>query len=217
MPHSPPQSSRKPTKAEADNIGTRQDSMQKAETYWMVRQMKPQKEPYLLYSFPSENAARDALLELPCIHIAKDTNKLICTVALTYGYYDSGNGSFEAIVAGMDLHTELFETSRNSFRKHGGKPCGEGELAPAPTANITTASLPAAEKPPPKSKVKFVKKYTQPNRLGTTCTYEIYRASDAESAKEFLQSKPAPKPLYYLVVETPHGTYGRDKDGIYKE
>ncbi len=237
----PPQAPPKPTKAEVDNMGTRQDTAQKANTYWNIRQMKPQKEPYLLYWFPGEKSARAALLELPCIHIAKDTNKLICTEVLTYGYYctdDTGEGSFEAIVAGMELDTELFETARNSFRKHGGKPCGDGELAPAATA--PTRRKPATDKKPPpkslwarmlglfrsgsasaagtaKSNVKFVKKYTQPNRLGTNCTYEIYRAPDAESAKDFLQGKPTPKPLYYLVVETPHGNYGRDKDGIYKE
>lgn len=204
-------SARDTTYREADNLGTRQDTLGKAETYWLARQCKPEKEPYLLYHFPTEQAAREALLELPCIHVANDTKKLICTEALTFGSY-AADGCHEAILAGWDLTADLFEKARVSFRQHGGKPRGQGELAPAPSpkANVRPASR-------AKSKVQFVRKYTQPNRLGTLCTYEIYRASDKQEAQDFLKSKPVPAPLHYLVVETPEGNWGRDKDGIYRE
>jgi len=46
-------------------------------------------------------------------------------------------------------------------------------------------------------------------------TYELYTADDAEKAKKFLLSKKVTRGFYYIEVETPNGTWGIDKDGIY--
>ena len=48
-------------------------------------------------------------------------------------------------------------------------------------------------------------------------TYEYYKGTDAESAKEFLLTKKIDKPLYYLVVKTSEGIWGMDKEGLYLE
>lgn len=62
------------------------------------------------------------------------------------------------------------------------------------------------------AKPKFLEKRTTPNG-----TYEVYLGSDAESAKEFLQTKKVTEAKYYIKVETPEGTWGLDKEGFYLE
>jgi HEAT repeat protein len=214
---------------ESDNLGTRQDNIQAADAYWTARQFQTAKEPYILYSFPSEQNAREALLELPCIHVSRDSKKLISTETLTFGYYTSGNGSYEAIVAGWGLSTDLFEKARAAFRQFGGKPCGEGELAPGPDSKVRH-SPPAerslwgamlgsfsAGKRKAESNVQLVKQYIQFNAIGMPCNYLVFKAPNKQAAMTFLRSKPTPQPLCYLIVETPDGNWGRDKDGVYQE
>ncbi len=46
-------------------------------------------------------------------------------------------------------------------------------------------------------------------------TYELYTADDAEKAKDFLLKKKETRKFYYVEVETPNGTWGIDKDGMY--
>ncbi len=48
-------------------------------------------------------------------------------------------------------------------------------------------------------------------------TYEYYRAASAEQARYFLELTEVTKPLYYVMVETPAGKWGRDKDGLFLE
>jgi ribosomal protein S27E len=48
-------------------------------------------------------------------------------------------------------------------------------------------------------------------------TYEYYRASSPEEARYFLDQTYITLPLYYVMVETPEGTWGRDKDGMFLE
>lgn len=69
--------------SERDNVGTRQDTMDLAVAYWMARNAGQKFEPYALYVFDEESDAREALLELDCIHVGEDTGKLICTETLT--------------------------------------------------------------------------------------------------------------------------------------
>ena len=59
---------------------------------------------------------------------------------------------------------------------------------------------------------KFVVKRQTPSG-----TYEVYRGSNAESARNFLASKKVDKKLYYIKVETPEGNWGIDIDGLYLE
>jgi hypothetical protein len=48
-------------------------------------------------------------------------------------------------------------------------------------------------------------------------TYEVYQASDPETAKAFLATKRVDKPQYYIIVETSEGNWGIDVKGIYLE
>lgn len=48
-------------------------------------------------------------------------------------------------------------------------------------------------------------------------TYEYYHAGSAEQARYFLEQTEVTKALYYVMVETPEGKWGRDKDGLFLE
>lgn len=115
---------------ERDNRGTRQDSPSAANEFWTLRMYSTNKPPFLLYVFPCEQDAREALLELPYLHTAEDTGKLICTEALDFGCYPGDDGQYESVICGDDLTHELWEQAKASFIRHGGKPKGTGELEP---------------------------------------------------------------------------------------
>jgi len=68
---------------------------------------------------------------------------------------------------------------------------------------------------PQEKQPKFLRK----ERGGSTgdSTYEIYKGTDAESARDFLLTKRVDKKLYYVVVETPEGNWGMDVEGLYLE
>jgi phage FluMu protein Com len=63
-----------------------------------------------------------------------------------------------------------------------------------------------------KKHVKFVCKEKKENS-----TYEVYKGTDAESAKTFLLTNRVTKKLYYIIVETPEGNWGMDVKGLYLE
>jgi len=197
---------------EKDNRGTRHKNEAETVAYWNARMRKTEKEPFVIYTFDSAVSAREALLELPCIHEAEDSGNLICTETLNFGYYDVEEGGYDAIVCGWDLTHDLWQKAKTSFINHGGRPRGQGDLEPEIKA----------QKPKKKKtgKVKYVTTNTSRKNLGTqvvTFTYEVYRGPDAATAKDFLSEKPVKKPHYYIIVETPEGNYGRDIDGIYRE
>lgn len=195
---------------EKDNKGTRQETESQATSYWMARNVQQKFDPFALYVFDQENNARDALLELDCMHLAKDSGTIICTQTLIFGYYSrKHDGKYEAIVCGDDLSHELYETARTSFTKHGGVKKNEQEpaIAKKPQSSSTQGDA---------KRVKFVREDLR-QQMGQTMVYRIHKGPDAASAKAFLEQNPVTKPLYYLVVETPEGNYCRDKDGIYKE
>jgi hypothetical protein len=192
------------------NRGMRHDTMSQATAYWMARMPSPKKDPYVMYTFEDPNAARTALLELPCIHEGED-QKLICTEVLIFGCYQRQDGIYEAIVCGDELTHELWEQARESFTKHGGN--RKNDLEPEKRA----PSSPKAEVGRP-DKVAFVREERKPSKLGTGISvYRIYNGPDAASAKAFLDQHPVTQQLHYLIVETPEGNYCRDIEGFYKE
>ena len=194
---------------EKDNMGSRHDTFSLATSYWMARLTSPKKDPYVMFVFDNANSAREALLELPCIHVAEDSNKLICTEVLIFGYYPVDGGKYEAIICGDDLTYELWDQAKASFAKHGGTRKNDLE----PEKHHTPAKSPPAIKP---DKVIFVREDRQ-QRMGETMIYRIHKAPNAASAQAFLQQNPVTRQFYYLVVETPEGNYCRDIQGIYKE
>ena len=196
------------TFTEKDNKGTRHDTLDIASSYWMARISSPKKDPFVMYTFDNDEDARKALLELPCIHIAEDSQKLICTEVLIFGYYKTEQGKYEAVVCGDDLTHELWQKAKESFAKNGGQ--RKNDLEPEKRA----AQAKAKEAKP--SKVKFVRE--DRNQIhGNTMIYRVHRAPDAASATAFLEQNPVTKQFYYIVVETPEGNYCRDIQGMYKE
>lgn len=195
--------------SERDNVGTRQHTFDQAVAYWTMRNMRQEFDPFTLYVFDSEAAARKALLELDCIHQARDTGNLICTEPLIFGYYSTPDRHYEAIVAGASLSHELWQKAKESFEKHGGRRKSEQEPEKQPT-HVT-------KKPPDiASKIRLVRKYTDENRPGNP-TYEDYECDDVEAAKDFLMTRSVDKEQYYVTVKTPMGTWGLDIKGLYKE
>lgn len=196
---------------EKDNRGTRHDDKEIATAYWLTRINSPKKDPFILYEFDTEDAARQALLELPCIHIAKDSGKLICTEVLIFGHCAVENGKHEAVICGDDLTHDLWAQAKASFIQHGGRPKNSAEQEPEQRA----APVKQAAAPKP-DRVNFVREDRR-QMMGRTMVYRIHKAPDAASAKAFLEQNPVTKELLYLVVETPEGNYCRDLQGIYKE
>jgi|GEM_PF-4520094 len=167
--------------------------------------MRQKFDPFVLYVFSSEVGARNALLELDCIHEAKDSGKLICTMPLIFGYYQTEGEQYEAIIAGENLSHDLWRGSKEVFEKHGGrrKNDQEPEKQPVPKTQKTER---------PKDRAKFVRKYTTGGS-----TYEVYECDDVEEAIEFLRTKSVERERYYVLVETPVGNWGMDIKGLYKE
>lgn len=108
------------TFTEKDNVGSRHDTYSRASSYWMARISSPKKDPFTMFVFDDANSAREALLELPCIHVAVDSHQLICTEVLILGYYPVDGGKYEALICGDDLTHELWEQARANFTRHGG-------------------------------------------------------------------------------------------------
>lgn len=194
---------------EKDNRGTRHETIDLAGNYWVARNVQQKFDPFALYVFDKEDDARQALLELKCMHLAEDTGKIICTETLIFGCYNRDDGKYEAIVCGDDLTIEVWDAARVSFSKHGG--VKKNEQKPEKTQPARKADRSGEPK-----KVSFVREDRKDCPAGT-CVYRIHKAPDAASAKAFLEENAVSKPLYYIVVETPEGNYCRDCDGIYKE
>ena len=193
---------------EKDNRGTRHDTVSLASSYWMARITSPKKDPFVLYTFDTEDAARDALLDLPCIHVARDSGKLICTEVLIFGCCRTEEGKYEAIVCGDDLTHELWEKAKARFAKHGGR--RKNDLEPA-----SRAAVPKAQPARP-GKAVFVREDRR-QQMGTTMTYRVHKGPDGASAKALLEAHPVNRQFCYIVVETPEGNYCRDIQGMYKE
>jgi hypothetical protein len=189
---------------EKDNVGTRHTIEDQANTYWNMRNMRQKFDPFVLYTFSTEDDARNALLELDCIHEAKDSGSLICTECLVFGYYQTKNGHYESIIAGEDLTHKLWKKAKENFEKHGLKCINDQE--PEKKISKSKKVKGFAEK------IEFIRTYTRDNN-----TYETYECDDAEVAKEFLLTKSVNEKLYYIAVATPVGSWGMDIKGLYKE
>lgn len=194
---------------EKDNLGTYYDTASRGESYWRSRMMQGADYPFVIYYFDNEKNAREALLELPCIHVAQDSLKLICTEVLDFGYYPAGDGAYAAFICGNDLTHDLWEQAKTSFGKHNGTPRNEQE----PEKRSAPVQQATAARP---DKVVFVKEMRGQNQVGGgTYIKKRYSAPDAASAKAFLQQHPVTEQFYYIEIETPEGNFGRDIQGIY--
>ena len=110
----------------------------------------------------------------------------------------------------MTLRSICGRKQKESFAKHGGQLKNEQK----PKRHTARRQKPAHSV----AEVVFVR---EDRTERPTATYRTYRAPDAASAKEFLDSPTVTRltseQFYYVVVETPDGTYGRDISGYNKE
>ena len=212
-PPAPAQSAPKQTGGyyERDNVGTRQDTVSQANAYWLGERFKmPVKPPFTLFTMPSKRAAEEVLLSLPFMHRAKDSGKIICDRIMTYGVYETTlngkpTGEYEVLITGFEFTLDEYNKAEEGFTKRGGK-CKSHE---APDASVTVDTRKGDA-----SKVRY--KETVRGNDGVS-TYEVYSAPDKASATAFLKTKPVTRKLYYIVVDTPEGSFGRDINGFYQE
>lgn len=196
---------------EKDNLGTRQETMSQAIAYWMGERMGLSvKPPFTLFTMPSAESAKSALLELPFMHEAGDSGKIICERLMTYGYYettlnDMPTGKYEVLVAGNDLTLDEYNLAEEAFKRQGGI-CKNHD---APEASVK-----ADDTAGDASKVTY--RETVKGNDGTS-VYEVYNGPDKACAIAFLKNKPITRKFYYVVVDTPEGSFGRDINGLYKE
>ena len=65
--------------------------------------------------------------------------------------------------------------------------------------------------------VSFVKYSELVRGYDGVSLYEVYIGSDKASAVAFLQRRSVSRHYYYIVVDTPEGSFGRDITGLYRE
>lgn len=203
---------------ESDNLGTRHNTYKEASEFWTVN-MHKDIGPYLVYVFDDGDHARRAMLDLPCFCEAEDSGNLICADVLTFGCYQAPDETWEVEILGKGLSHELWTSARESFRSHGGRlkydtESLKSEVEPEQTGEH---AAPTAEDTEPQA-VTFVREQKQISQVnGKEMTYRIHKGPNAAAAKAFLKDLPVTQKLYYIIVETPEGTYGRDIDGIYQQ
>jgi len=98
---------------ESDNRGTRIQDMKGYQGFLMQQIMNSV--PFVQYSFNTKEDADAALLELPFIYRAKDSNSLICLELFSFGVYRDENpndpeyGKFNAIIAGKGFTKAMYD------------------------------------------------------------------------------------------------------------
>lgn len=187
------------------NFGTRHDSIQRASEYWTMRRFGWKNKPqFTLFKFENSTDAEKALLELPFIHKSTITGELICDRMMEFGYYEAEEGTYEAIVGGFDLTLEEYNLAEETFKKYG----GELKTHLEPSASVKACLVENGNS----VNVKFKEKVEN-----NGSTYEVYEAPKPEDAMMFLGGKTVIEDFYYVVVETPQGSFARDKIGMYQE
>lgn len=197
--------------SEQDNVGTRIEDIDQSESFWMSRRAKGERDPFVLYIFESENEAREAMLELNCIHEACTSGKLICTELLVYGCYRRRESEYSAFICGKSLSHELWSAAKDSFTRHGGELLNDLE-----PEQHEVAAKDVTVDPDDIAQVEFVKEVRQ-DLMGHATINRFYKASTAAAAKAFLSRNPVTENMFYLIVETPEGCYGRDIVGMYEQ
>lgn len=196
---------------ERDNVGVRQETMAQAIAYWKTeRPGLSDKPPFTLFTFPSADSAEKAMLELPFIHKAADSGKLICDRMMTFGCYatkarDARRGQYEVMVTGSDLTQDELFFAETVFSAHQGR---------CKVRNVPSAY---ADSPAAGGNAALVR-YTRTIKGNDgVSTYEIYTGPDRASAFAFLSEKTVVRRYYYIIVDTPEGSFGKDRVGFYQE
>ena len=198
---------------ERDNVGIRQETIAQAIAYWKKeRPGLSDQPPFTLFTFPSAAEAEKAMLELPFIHKAADSGKLICDRMMTFGCYatktrgvQKGQAQYEVMVTGSNLTQDelLFaETVFSSYQ-------GICKVRNVPSAN--------SDSPDAGGNVALIRYSGTIKGNDGISTYEIYSGPDKASAFAFLRNKTVVRRYYYIIVDTPAGSFGKDCVGFYRE
>jgi hypothetical protein len=207
-----------------DNVGTSYTDYRKVDSAWQAQGMMLAKgstinlninlgdkvviskgNPFICYTFTTEEAAKNGFSSLSFIKIASDTNEFISLETLEFGCYDTEtNGVWEVIIWGESFTSEMFEESNIKLSAAGGKK--KGERKPDESTQKT-----------PKASIRTGKVKYSSTIVNGANTYEVYKAPSKAVALEYLKTKSVTKPLYYVIVETPEGNWGKDINGIYQE
>ena len=167
--------------------------------------------PFVQYTFDTEEAANNALLKLPYIHRATDSGSLVCSELLRFGVYrddivnDPEYGKFNAIISGKGFTKAMYDQMCSICAEAGATRYGgiEPKIGDGTKTNTTTTKAVGDSK-----KVIFDKKEIRGNK-----TYFWYDAPSKVDALAFLDTQIVTQPLHYVVVYTPEGNFGKDKDG----
>lgn len=196
---------------ERDNIGMRCETEGEGEAYF-VSLFQKDPEPIIFYFFDTKEGATEALSEVSCMAVAKDSGKLICTEILTFGVFPAvdrdDTRTWGALLAGKSLSYEIWSEARECFNKHGGRMRREDGPPPKTTS-------PTKKGKGDSNLVKFSHERSD-IVAGAPATYRHYKAPDKASAIVWLQQNPVDKRSFFLVVETPEGTFARDIQGIFE-
>ena len=210
---------------EADNLGTRCETQDRGETYFITLTQKDP-EPIIFYFFDNKDNATKALSNVSCIAVADDSGKLICTDILTFGVFpavDTDDSlTWGALLAGKNLTYDVWVETQKSFKNFGGRMRREDKpIKSSPTKqkkDSDSRSVKCSDKQRDKvrknNKVKFSHNINLADNGGIG-TKNIYKAPSKDVALKYLKSKNITEPYYYVEIETPDGWFGKDKDGTY--
>jgi len=195
---------------ERDNRGMRVNTFSQSQSYWIVERFRSSRnDPFVYYTFMDENDAKMAMLELPFIHLASDSGKLICDDIFRFGYFAITNdgkltGEYDAFIAGADFTHDMWSITHKVFTKYKGVKKNDLE----PNENVKSNSLANGNA----KNVSFVRENTNGSSV-----WRVHKAPNKADAIAFLAQQQIRRSLYYIVVETPHGNFGKDIDGFYQE
>lgn len=109
------------TYKDADNRGIRLESAADANAHWSVVHSHQREEPCVIFGFEQRCHGHDALLALDYMVEAEDTKEVISLAALTFGYYELNDGTYEAVVCGATLTPEQWQHAVEQFARHHGR------------------------------------------------------------------------------------------------
>lgn len=161
--------------------------------------------PFICFTFDSEDAAIKGVSGLSFIKKAGDTNSFISLEVLEFGCYElEKEGKWEIIIWGENFTDELYQESNTKLSAAGGTK--KGERIPKKKS----------QDKPKASNTGGKTTYIRTDHKGNN-TYEVHKAPSKSVAMDFLKNKSVTKGLYYIIVETPEGNWGKDINGIYQE
>lgn len=186
------------------NVGTQYVSEEQATTAWMAQHMNKDT-PVIICRFPDYAQAKKAILSLSFIKEAE--GRLISKEVVDYGCYQIKDGRSEVMICGHGFKKSKFDEAKKKLTEAG------GEIYSEKSPKVSQPE----KSPSTDTEVTFVRKSSRELAKGIFATYMNYKAKSEEAALAFLNSKSVTQNLYYIVVDTPQGAYGKDINGVYKE